>query len=88
MKMLDLSILALGAFLLVLWVVSANRPKMREVLLERYHFAAIYDWVLFLAVLIQGWDLVTHSSYAVAAFITVGFLGLGELAIRKEAGTR
>ncbi|KRQ15358.1 hypothetical protein AOQ71_10180 [Bradyrhizobium manausense] len=83
----DWFLLGFGCLLLVLWVISSTRPRMRKMLL-RYHFVAVYDWTLFLVVLIPGWDLVTMSGFAVSAFIIIGILGIGELAIRKETGVR
>lgn len=84
----DWSLLGFGCLLLVLWVISSTRSRMRKTLLERYHFVAVYDWTFFLAVLIPGWDLVTMSRFALPAFIIIGILGIGELAIRKQAGAR
>jgi hypothetical protein len=82
---LDVVLVGLGSFLLATWVFSSHRPRLRKKLIERYRLPVVYEWTLFLIVIVPGWDiLTTNRTYIIPILIVVGVLALGDLAIRRE----
>jgi hypothetical protein len=62
---------------------------LRTSLIKDYRFPLVYDWTLFLAVIVPGWDVLTRNAgYTVPALVIMGILVLGEFAIRRETGAR
>ncbi len=85
--MLDVVLLGFGISLLAIWIISSYRPRFRRGLIDRYKFPSVYNWTLFLIVMVPGWDALTKgSAYTVPVLIVMGILALGEFAIRRETG--
>ncbi len=83
---LKILMIAAAFGLLVLWIISAWRPRLRRQLLGRYRLHLFFDMLLLSIVVLPGWTFVLIPAFNdIIVVMLIGILLTGALAISKAA---